>query len=425
MGRGVSRTTVWRLKKKQEEMLTSVTIGGAAGDEPDSGSDEDQLGEDGETLEDRGVPRPIIWRVQTSSEGQHRVLVKEEPGQEPLTPESRSGGAGPVTASCQIHVPPRVKDDPDQPEPSQPSTWSRPDLEVHQPPATTETLSSRQEPRATMWRVQTSSESQQRVLVKEEPRQEPLTPENQLASCVQSVPRVKDESDSDQTETSEPGTSPPPCQEDYQTSSSGSSGSSCSTCPHCGDSVQNLRHFVYRDLVFCEEAADEGETLEKWLKERGVPKTTVWRIKKKQEVLLVGGSLPRRKDRVCLQCGERKTKANGHTILRAVRETFCSRTDPLGRTVEQWLTEKRGGVTTEQLKELDRAVRNARAKEKRARILGRLPAKQPAVMRGTFQTDATANGPRTRRRDGGAAQSRLLLRKSQKKREFPDYYVYT
>ena len=59
------------------------------------------------------------------------------------------------------------------------------------------------------------------------------------------------------------------------------------SCPHCGDSVQNLRHFVYRDRTFCEEAADEGETLEKWLMGRGASRTTVWRLKKKQEEMLV------------------------------------------------------------------------------------------------------------------------------------------
>lgn len=59
------------------------------------------------------------------------------------------------------------------------------------------------------------------------------------------------------------------------------------SCPHCGDSVQNLRHFVYRDRIFCEEAADEGETLEKWLMGRGASRTTVWRLKKKQEEMLV------------------------------------------------------------------------------------------------------------------------------------------
>lgn len=46
------------------------------------------------------------------------------------------------------------------------------------------------------------------------------------------------------------------------------------------------------------------------------------------------------------------------------RETFCSKSDPQGGTPEQWLADKRGGITENQAKARD--VCNARAREKRA-----------------------------------------------------------
>ena len=141
-------------------------------------------------------------------------------------------------------------------------------------------MAAREEPR---------EELRERAVLKEEPKEEPVTPQKDPGGCLLLVVSmlmtsavltslsssaaafwpvqlcIKDDPDADQ-----PGTW---------------------SCPHCGDSVQNLRHFVYRDQIFCEEAADEGETLEKWLMGRGVSRTTVWRLKKKQEEMLVSVSV--------------------------------------------------------------------------------------------------------------------------------------
>lgn len=148
----------------------------------------------------------------------------------------------------------------------------------------------------------------------------------------------------------------------------------CFPCPHCGKPMDNT-HMHYKGLVYCESREgsflEGGKTLEEWLLGRGVARTTAWRLNKRFWEARFG-TLPSRKERICPKCGERTTRATGHTVLRAAKETFCSKSDPQGRSPEQWLVEKRGGVTEEQRKAKEREVRNARSREKRAQR-GKLP----------------------------------------------------
>ena len=78
-----------------------------------------------------------------------------------------------------------------------------------------------------------------------------------------------------------------------------------------------------------------------------VSRTTAWRRKlqeeKERRARELGEHLkPARKVSQfnCRRCGQPKTREFGHT--RYKKETFCSRADDKGRTVEQWLAEVKG-----------------------------------------------------------------------------------
>lgn len=76
-----------------------------------------------------------------------------------------------------------------------------------------------------------------------------------------------------------------------------------------------------------------------------VPKSTQWRRR------VYGGlNIPHR-HRLCSLCKKRMVRETGHSVHKKTRQTFCQSTDPFGRSVEQWLTEVRGGVFTKDLYE--------------------------------------------------------------------------
>ncbi|KAK5901399.1 hypothetical protein CesoFtcFv8_000061 [Champsocephalus esox] len=78
------------------------------------------------------------------------------------------------------------------------------------------------------------------------------------------------------------------------------------------------------------------------------------------------GVFPPRCERTCTLCSQRTTRATGHSLHCPTRQSFCQVSDPQNRTVEQWLTELRGGKTEkEMLKDRQRVNR----KKKKAATL--------------------------------------------------------
>ncbi|XP_067433331.1 uncharacterized protein [Thunnus thynnus] len=90
-----------------------------------------------------------------------------------------------------------------------------------------------------------------------------------------------------------------------------------------------------------------GQILEESMRAK-VPRTTKWRRQVRQEAVDAGVITPR-KQRTCSLCKQRKVRETGHSIHKKTRKTFCQNTDPSGRTVEEWLREIRGGVSTQDL----------------------------------------------------------------------------
>ncbi|XP_073331809.1 uncharacterized protein [Pagrus major] len=119
-------------------------------------------------------------------------------------------------------------------------------------------------------------------------------------------------------------------------------------CNACGKPTSVFGHFVYKNKTFCEATSSEL-TLEDWMKQN-VPKTTRWRWKVKQKATEDGVVQPR-KERTCSLCKKRMLREMGHSIHIKTRKTFCEATDSFGRTVEEWLTEIRKGITTADLKQ--------------------------------------------------------------------------
>lgn len=122
---------------------------------------------------------------------------------------------------------------------------------------------------------------------------------------------------------------------------------SAAKCPLCGGPAGHTELISSVAEESCETAAAGQTTLRQWM-ETCMPRTTIWRLHKKWKAMQ-GGRLPLPKRRTCHLCGRHMVKATGHSIFRRTRETFCARADPKRRTVEQWLTEKRGGITTADL----------------------------------------------------------------------------
>ncbi|KAK9517649.1 hypothetical protein VZT92_022999 [Zoarces viviparus] len=139
--------------------------------------------------------------------------------------------------------------------------------------------------------------------------------------------RETEEVDSSQGQTTEGRTWSPPRLEDYNKPSTSKTVKPPSSCPHCGESVQTPEHFPYKWSVYCGATAEDGQTLEEWLMDRGVPRTTIWRLKNKHKEM-VAGTLTPRKGRTCSRCGERMVRATGHTILTSART--------LMNAAEQW-----------------------------------------------------------------------------------------
>ncbi|KAL7381043.1 hypothetical protein ABVT39_027725 [Epinephelus coioides] len=117
-------------------------------------------------------------------------------------------------------------------------------------------------------------------------------------------------------------------------------------CPACGKATTIPGHFVHKSKTFCPSTSG-GVSLEEWMKDN-VPKTTRWRWKVKQKQAEAGQVQPKKEHHICKQCNLRMTRESGHSVHRATRQSFCQATDPLCRTVEEWLTEIRGGVSTEE-----------------------------------------------------------------------------
>ncbi|KAL7403308.1 hypothetical protein ABVT39_027589 [Epinephelus coioides] len=115
-------------------------------------------------------------------------------------------------------------------------------------------------------------------------------------------------------------------------------------CAACGKATSVLGHFVHKKKIFC-QSTSEGVTLEEWIK-KNVPRTTRWRWKVQEEAIMAGVILTPKKHHTCSMCKKRMTRDAGHSVHKATRQSFCQATDPLGRTVEEWLTEIRGGVST-------------------------------------------------------------------------------
>ncbi|XP_078114047.1 uncharacterized protein LOC144522665 isoform X3 [Sander vitreus] len=123
-------------------------------------------------------------------------------------------------------------------------------------------------------------------------------------------------------------------------------------------------YVTFRGIEFCERAAGGHMTVQQWMK-TWIPRTTRWRLEKKWKAMQAG-CLPPPKPRTCNLCGQRTLKATGHSTFRKTRETFCSQADPERRTVEQWLTEKRGGISTAALYKSYGRTRNENQRRKRA-----------------------------------------------------------
>ncbi|KAL7401062.1 hypothetical protein ABVT39_022271 [Epinephelus coioides] len=88
---------------------------------------------------------------------------------------------------------------------------------------------------------------------------------------------------------------------------------------------------------------------------RNVPKTTRWRWGVEKANTLPPGQAQvkrLRKTRTYKECGQRWIRQTGHSFHQPTNQSFCEATDPQNRTVEQWLTEVRGGVTSKELQRL-------------------------------------------------------------------------
>ncbi|XP_078114046.1 uncharacterized protein LOC144522665 isoform X2 [Sander vitreus] len=135
-------------------------------------------------------------------------------------------------------------------------------------------------------------------------------------------------------------------------------------CPLCDGPAGHKGYVTFRGIEFCERAAGGHMTVQQWMK-TWIPRTTRWRLEKKWKAMQAG-CLPPPKPRTCNLCGQRTLKATGHSTFRKTRETFCSQADPERRTVEQWLTEKRGGISTAALYKSYGRTRNENQRRKRA-----------------------------------------------------------
>ncbi|XP_028303704.1 zinc finger protein 271-like isoform X1 [Gouania willdenowi] len=135
-------------------------------------------------------------------------------------------------------------------------------------------------------------------------------------------------------------------------------------CLHCGASVLSYGHFLHKAEVYCEGAEGLGKTLGLWLSDRKVSKTTRWRLEKTFDNMK-NGNVPGPNIKTCKKCGQIISRETGHSVLRSAREAFCQRSDPKGRTVDQWLTEKRGGITSSEMAQ--RATKLANERQRRYR----------------------------------------------------------
>ncbi|XP_034090122.1 uncharacterized protein LOC117558207 [Gymnodraco acuticeps] len=131
-------------------------------------------------------------------------------------------------------------------------------------------------------------------------------------------------------------------------------------------SISVIEHLSLLGLTFCR--ATSGMTLDQWLKVN-VPKTTGWRLQIKM-ASAAAGVFPTRRDRTCTLCSQRTTRATGHSMHRPTRQSFCQVSDPQNRTVEQWLTELRGGKTEKEMLR-DRQRVSRKKKKKKAAILNK------------------------------------------------------
>ncbi|XP_042351998.1 uncharacterized protein LOC121950146 [Plectropomus leopardus] len=133
-------------------------------------------------------------------------------------------------------------------------------------------------------------------------------------------------------------------------------------CAACGKDTSVLGHFVHKNKIFCQSTSD-GVTLEEWMLDN-VPRTTRWRWKVQQESIDAGITLPRKEHHTCSMCNKRMTRETGHSIHKPTRQAFCQATDPFGRTVEEWLTEIRGGVSTKDFMKTNHRKRQMRYRHK-------------------------------------------------------------
>ncbi|KAI4793351.1 hypothetical protein KUCAC02_032781 [Chaenocephalus aceratus] len=133
-------------------------------------------------------------------------------------------------------------------------------------------------------------------------------------------------------------------------------------CPGCSKDISVVEHLSLLGLTFCR--ATSGLTLDEWLKVN-VPKTTGWRLQLKM-ASAAAGVFPPRRERTCTLCSQRTIRATGHSMHRPTRQSFCQVSDPQNRTVEQWLTELRGGKTE---KEMLRDRQRVNRKKKKAATL--------------------------------------------------------
>ena len=101
--------------------------------------------------------------------------------------------------------------------------------------------------------------------------------------------------------------------------------------------------------------------LDQWLKVN-VPKTTGWRAKITM-ASAAAGVFPNRRSRTCTKCGERRIRATGHSFHCPTRQSFCQFSDTQERTVEEWLTELRGGRTEKELLRDRQRVNRKKKKE--------------------------------------------------------------
>ncbi|KAK1904844.1 DNA ligase [Dissostichus eleginoides] len=137
-------------------------------------------------------------------------------------------------------------------------------------------------------------------------------------------------------------------------------------CPGCSKDISVIEHLSLQGLTFCR--ATSGVTLDQWLKVN-VPKTTGWRMQIKM-ASAAAAVFPTRRDRTCTLCSQRTTRATGHSMHGPTRQSFCQVADPQERTVEQGLTELRGGKTEKEM--LRDRQRVNRKKKKKPAILNKM-----------------------------------------------------